>query len=172
MGPISAETAIDAPREQVFATLTDLGVRPSFCDHFMRDYRIARLPARGKGAAARFRVEPPLFGTWMETEIDEVEAPHLVSEHGRCGRLNRVSTFTAWELLEGPGAVTTVRLTFWTEPQEAIDKIRERFGAARWYRRRWQTALRRLGKVLEGEVSPHAVRAAGADRIETLPTGV
>jgi uncharacterized protein YndB with AHSA1/START domain len=167
MGPVSANVAIDAPRERVFETISDLALRPSFCDHFMTDYRIARLSSSGVGASARFRVSPRGFHTWMETVINETERPHLITEHGRCGRLNRVPTFTAWELLEGPGAVTTVQLTFWTEPTVSLDRLREHLGAHRWYRRRWSTALRRLARALEGDEPLERLEVGGADLIPT-----
>ena len=56
MRPISVTTPIDVPRERVFDLLTDLSLRPSFTDHFMTEYRLARLEPVGVGASARFRV--------------------------------------------------------------------------------------------------------------------
>lgn len=167
MGPVSAETAIDAPRERVFDLIADLSLRPLFCDHFMHDYRIARIDASGEGAAAGFRVDPPAAETWVEIAIAEAERPHLISERGRGGRNHRVPVFIAWELTESAG-VTNARVTFWTEPQQPIDRLRELLGAGRWYRRRWKMALRRLATVIEGDQPLHRVGVAGGDRVATL----
>lgn len=164
MQPISVNASIDAPRERVVETISDLAVRPAFCDHFLHDFRLARLPASGLGAAARFRVSPPGATTWMDTAIAELE-PHLIREHGRSGRSNRSAVFTAWELLEGAGAVTEVRLAFWTEPGTHADRARELLGAGRWYRRRWSRALRRLKDLLEGDSPLPRVEVAGGDRV-------
>jgi hypothetical protein len=147
--------------------IADLSARPSFCDHFMHDYRIARIEASGEGAAARFSVDPPGAETWVETVISEAERPHLIAERGRCGRNHRVPVFTAWELTEGAG-VTNVRVTFWSEPSMPIDRLRELRGAGRWYRRRWRTALRRLTRVIEGDEPVRRVEVAGGDRVATL----
>jgi hypothetical protein len=164
VGPVSVDTAIDASRERIAEAISDLAVRPAFCDHFLEDYHLARLPATGLGAAARFRVSPPLASTWMDTAVAELE-PHLIREHGRCGRSNRTPVFTAWELLEGAGGMTTVRLTFWTDPHNHADRARELLGAGRWYRRKWSRALLRLKDLLEtGEPLPR-VEVAGGDRV-------
>ncbi|MGZ5333172.1 MAG: SRPBCC family protein [Solirubrobacterales bacterium] len=171
MGPISAKTAIDAPRERVFDTLIDLSLRPAFCNHFVEQFHLARIPAKGQGAAARFRVSPPLGRTWMGTEITELEPPHLISERGRCGRSNRIPAFTAWELLEGASGVTTVQLTFWTAPANHRDRLRELVGAGRWYRRKWKLALRRLKQMVEEGGPVEHVGVGGADRIPAAAGG-
>jgi hypothetical protein len=130
----------------------------------MRDFHLARLPTSGLGAAARFRVSPPGAKTWMDTSIAELE-PHLIRESGRCGRSNRTEVFTAWELREGAGGVTTVRLTFWTDPGTHADRARELLGAGRWYRRKWSHALRRLKDLLEADGALPRVEVAGGDRV-------
>src|SRR5262245_49610878 len=162
MGPISLKMDVDAPREQVFDFICDLSVRPSWTDHFARDYRLERIQPSGKGAAARFRVDAPAGVRYLETVIAEAERPYRLVEHCRGGRLDRIPMRVVWELKEGP--VTTVQLTFWTEPTHAIDRIRER-GRTRWWRRRWTKALRRLREVIESgaEPTPRA-QVAGADR--------
>jgi uncharacterized protein YndB with AHSA1/START domain len=170
MGPITASTSVDAPRERVFEFLADLANRPAFTDHFMRDFRLELLESSGVGAAARFRVEAPLNTIWMETVIDETDPPHMISERGQGGRLDRIPMFTAWEVVRGPGAVTTVSVAFWTEPDHPLDRIRERLGAGRWYRRRWSRALQRMRTLLEAERgSTERVGTAGGNR---HPTGV
>ena len=92
MRPISVSTPIDVPRQRLFDLLTDLSLRPSFTDHFMTEYRLARLEPVGVGASARFRVREAEH--WMDTVIEEVEPPHLIREGGRGGRSNRVPVLT------------------------------------------------------------------------------
>jgi uncharacterized protein YndB with AHSA1/START domain len=162
MGPISLTTTIDAPRDRVFDLLCDLAARPAWTDHFVRDYRLERVSASGPGAAARFRVGAPGGITYMETVIAEADRPHRVLERGRGGRLDRIPIQTLWELKEGPGAVTTVILTFETEPGGIIDRARE-LGREGWWRRRWRRALRRLQELIEsGAEAPRAASVAGS----------
>ncbi|MGH2957537.1 MAG: SRPBCC family protein, partial [Solirubrobacterales bacterium] len=147
MGPVSLSIPVDASREQVFDLLVDLSARPAWIDHFASDYRLERLPSVGEGAAARFRVDAPGGIRYMETVIADAERPHLVVEHGRGGHLDRVPLRAVWELAEGAG-VTTVSLTFWSEPAALFDKLRE-LGRSRWWRRRWAKALRRMRELIE-----------------------
>jgi uncharacterized protein YndB with AHSA1/START domain len=158
VGPISLTTSIDAPRERIFDFICDLSVRPAWIDHFASDYRLERIPPRGKGAAARFRVDAPGGVRYMETVIAEVERPYRIVEHARGGRLDRIPMRIVWELREGP--TTTVTLTFWTKPELMIDSMRER-GRTRWWRRRWGKALDRLRDLIESGAEPPRVEVAG-----------
>ena len=161
MGPISLTTQVDASREEVLDFICDLSRRPAWIDHFASDYRLERLDPRGEGAAARFHVGAPGGIKYMETVIAEVERPSRVVEKGHGGHLNRTPVNTVWELTEGPGAVTTVTLTFWTEPGHHFDRVRE-LGRSRWWRRRWKRALRRLRDAIEaGGEGIEPVRVAG-----------
>ena len=110
MGPVSAEIEIDAPRERVFATLLDLAARASFTDHFLTDFHLTRIDSVGVGAGARFCVKAPLRKVWMDTAILSTEEPHKIVEEGEAGRANRIRCHTVWELKEGPGPLTTVRV--------------------------------------------------------------
>jgi uncharacterized protein YndB with AHSA1/START domain len=168
MHPVSASISIDAPRERVFEFLFDLANRPAFTDHFMHEFRLERLDSSGVGAAARFEVSPPPgMSMWMETVIEGFEPAYRIYEQGRGGRSDRIPTRTAWELTEGPGETTEVTLTHWTEPAHVIDRMRERLGAARWWRRRWSRALRRLKEVLESDLPVERVHIGGVDRVPT-----
>jgi uncharacterized protein YndB with AHSA1/START domain len=168
MGPISAETEIDVPRERVFEFISDLACRPSFTDHFLSDFHLTRLESSGVGAGARFRVEQPLRSVWMDTAVTELQAPHLIIEHGQGGRLNRVRTRTVWELTEGPGSMTTVRVADWTEPGP-VDRVLEiASGASFWQQRGWREAMRRLRDLLESEAPrPARIAVAGGNRYAT-----
>lgn len=169
---VSARISIDSPRERVFPFLAELANRPAFCDHFVSGYHLERIPSSGVGAAARFRIGPRTSRMWMETVIEELDPPHRILERGSGGRGDRIPVFTAWELLAGPGSATDVSVTFWTEPSHHIDRMRERLGARRWYRRGWSRALRRIKETLETDRTVEPVAIAGEDRIPTLPSAV
>lgn len=165
MRPVSATVTIDAPRERVYDLLSDLSARPAFTDHFMGEYRLERENPVGPGAAARFRLVDS--GAWLDTVIDEdSERPHLLREHGLGGRANRVPNFTVWELADGPGrGGCEVTVTFWTEPQGPLDKVREVIGGSRHLRRGWRRALARLRDVAESDQPVERVGIAGTDRL-------
>ena len=165
MGPVSAEIEIDAPREEAFEAIADLARRPAFTDHFLTGFHLTRIESSGVGAGARFRVALPPRRVWMDTVIVEVEAPHKIVERGRGGRNNRIPTNTVWELLQGPGTLTTVRVSHWTEPSNPIDKALEAVsGAAVLQERAWREALRRLRDLLESGAPPAArVAVAGGN---------
>jgi hypothetical protein len=165
MGPVSAAIEIDVPRERAFAELIDLGRRPSFTDHFISDLRLTRIDPSGLGAGARFRFDVLPRKLWMDSTITEVEEPQRIVEHGRGGRGNRIPSTTAWELLEGPGSLITVRVSFWTEPSHPVDRAVDALGAASlWQERGWREALRRLRDQLESEKAEGApVGVAGGN---------
>lgn len=165
MGPLSLTTSVDAPRERVFDFLCDLSIRSSWTDHFATDYRLERIPARGVGAAARFRVDAPAGVRYMETVIAEVEQPYRIVEHGRGGRLDRLPMRIVWELEEGP--TTKVTLTFWTAPASLVDRLRE-VGRSRWWRRRWGKALRRMRELIESGAAAPRTELAGGDRVPPI----
>lgn len=161
MGPISLSIQIDASRDQVFDLICDLSRRPAWIDHFAKDYHLQRLDPAGEGAAARFRVGAPGGIDYMETVIAETERPAKIVERGHGGYLDRVPVNATWELTSGPGAVTTVTLTFWTEPSHGFDRARE-LGRGGWWKRRWKRALRRLRDAIEsGGEGIEPVRVAG-----------
>lgn len=168
MGPISTEIEIDAPREQVFATLVDLAARPSFTDHFLTDFHLTRIDSVGVGAGARFRVDAPLRKVWMDTAILVVEEPFRVVEEGRGGRANRIPNHTVWELTEASGGLTAVRVAHWTEPRP-VDRGLELLSAgSRWQARGWRQALRRLRENLEADQpTSDRIAVAGGNRYAT-----
>jgi len=164
MRPVSASILIDVPRERVFDLLIDLSARPAFTDHFMSEYRLARLEPVGVGASARFRVRETEH--WMDSVIDTAERPHLVREHGRGGRVNRVPVFTVWELAEGPAPSSCeLSVTFWTEPATMFDRLHELLGTSRRFRKDWKRALRRLREIAEDGTAVERVGIGGEDAI-------
>lgn len=165
MGPVNAEIEIDAPRERVFATIADLARRPSFTDHFLTDFHLTRIESRGIGAGARFRISSPLRSVWMDTTIAELEEPHKLVERGCGGRTNRIPVTTVWELTEGTGMLTRVRVSHWTEPSNPLDRALELAAAnSVWEQRGWREALRRLRDQLENdEAAPAPLAVAGGN---------
>jgi uncharacterized protein YndB with AHSA1/START domain len=164
MGPLSAEITIDAPREHVWDLVSDLAMRPAFCDHFMQHFRLQRIESTGTGAAARFLVEARRFPIWMETVITEVDAPYMLLERGKGSRLDRMPIGTAWELVPSGGTMTDVTVTFWTEPSHPIDKLKDHAASAHWYERQFKKALKRLRDLVEADVAVEPLRVAGASR--------
>lgn len=164
MGPLSAEITIDAPRERVFAIVSDLSMRPSFCDHFQQQFRLQRIDPTGVGAAARFQLGARRFPIWIETVIAELEPPHLVLERGRGSRLDRMAIGTAWELVPNGGTMTDLTVSFWTEPTHPIDKTKDGLLGSGWHRRQWGRALKRLRELAESGTEIEPLQVAGASR--------
>jgi uncharacterized protein YndB with AHSA1/START domain len=165
VGPVSAAVEIDVPRRVAFAEICDLSRRPTFTDHFISDLHLTRVDPAGLGAGARFRFQTPPRHLWMDSTITEVIEPQRIVEHGRGGRVNRIPSTTVWELLEGPGSLITVRVSFWTEPRNPIDRAIDSIGMASvWLERGWREAMDRLRDNLEsgaGETAP--VEVAGGN---------
>ena len=159
----------DVPRERAFEAIADLAGRPAFTDHFLTDFHLTRIDSAGVGAGARFRVRSPLRSVWMDTAIAELEAPHRIVEQGRGGRANRIPTTTVWELREGPGSLTRIRVSHWTEPSHPVDRVLELLAAnSFWEQRGWREALRRLRDLLESDApAAGAVALAGGNRYAT-----
>jgi uncharacterized protein YndB with AHSA1/START domain len=164
MGPVSAEVEIDVPRPRVFAAIADLALRPAFTDHFLEGFHLTRIASTGVGAGARFRISVWPRRVWMDTTAVESDEPFRLVEHGRGGRANRIRSTTLWELTEGPGSLTRVRVSYWTEPG-AVDRALELLSFASVpYERRWREALRRLRDKLEaGELDADRVGVAGGN---------
>lgn len=169
MGPVSAEIEIDVPRPRAFEALLDLGLRPAFVDHFVSGFHLTKIESAGVGAGARFRFTCGPRAVWTDTAIVETEEPHLIREHGRGGRGNRVPSTTVWELIEGPGSLTTVRVSYWTEPSNPVDRVLELLTASSIaYERGWRRALQRLRDQLEaGELGARRLAVAGGNRHAT-----
>ena len=169
MGPMSAEIEIDVPRERAFEAIADLSLRSAFTDHFLDGFHLTRIDSRGVGAGARFRFDVRPRRVWMDTTIVEEQAPHRLVEHGRGGRENRIPSTTLWELTDGPGSLTKVRVSYWTEPSNPVDRGLELLsGASLPYERHWREAMRRLRDGLEsGGLVSSRLAVAGGNRHAT-----
>jgi hypothetical protein len=169
MGPVSASVDVDAARERAFDLVADLANRPAFTDHFISGFHLSRLASSGVGAGARFRFDVAPHAMWVDTVIERLSRPQRISERGRGGRSNRIPCATEWEFSGGPGALTTIRVVYWTRPAHPLDRAREAIGgAAFWYERNWRTALRRLRDLLEADAAEvRRVGVAGGNRYAT-----
>lgn len=162
MGPVSANATIDVPREKVFDLLMDLSARPSFTDHFMEGFNLLRIEPVGIGAGARFKL--PGAG-WVDSIIDETDVPHRLVERGHGGYLNRIPNVTEWLLSDAGPDGCEVKVTFWTEPETVIDKMKDRKTSERRLGKGLKKALERLRNVAESGVPPERIAVAGGDRL-------
>jgi uncharacterized protein YndB with AHSA1/START domain len=154
--PVTVDTHISAPREKVYDFVADLAGRPAFTDHYLEDYRLARVDPIGKGAAARFR----LRGQWAELAIKEADRPRRIVEEVRFGRRARNRAVAVYDFHSEAGT-TRVELTTISEPATLIDRLRE-VGAVGWIRRRSKVALERLRMIFEEPPDQPLARASVA----------
>jgi uncharacterized protein YndB with AHSA1/START domain len=148
MREVTVSTVISAPREDVFDFVCDLAGRPAYTDHYMRDYRLARVNPVGVGAAARFRLRAPLAKEYAELEIKQVERPRRIVEELRVGRRGRNRSLAVYDFTSESGGVTRVELTTYSEPATIFDRLKE-IGAAGWVRRKTKKSLERLRTIFE-----------------------
>ena len=164
MREVTVHTVISAPREQIFDFVSDLSRRPAFSDHYMREYRLARVNPRGVGAAARFRLGLPLAKEWADIEVKVCDRPKRIVEEGRIGRLGRSRLVAVYDFIPEAAGTTRVELTTYSEPANAIEKLKQT-GAHGRMKRRTRKALRRLRDIFETQSARDLPRAtiAGSD---------
>ena len=163
MGPVSANVTIDVPREDVFEILTDLSARPSFTDHFMEGFHLLRIEPVGVGAGARFKLRD---AGWVDSIIEEADAPHRLVERGMGGYLNRIPNVTEWLLSDAGPDGCEVQVTFWTEPETVIDKIKDRKASERRLGKGLKKALERLRNVAESDAPMERIEVADGDHLQ------
>jgi uncharacterized protein YndB with AHSA1/START domain len=148
MREVTVSITISAPREDVFDFVSDLAARPAYTDHFMDDYRLARVQPVGIGAAARFRLSRPLFKDYAELTITEADRPRRIIEEIRVGRRGRNRSVAVYDFTRESAGVTRVELTTYSEPATMVDRVRQ-IGAAGWIRRKTRKSLDRLRMIFE-----------------------
>ena len=141
-------TTISAPREDVFDFVCDLALRPTYADHYLDDYRLARVDTVGVGAAARFRLDGWLSNEYAELTITKADRPRQIIEEIRVGRRGRSRAVAVYDFERESAHVTRVRLTTYGEPATKVDRFRQ-FGAPTWMRRKTKKALDRLRMAFE-----------------------
>jgi uncharacterized protein YndB with AHSA1/START domain len=145
---VTVSTVISAPRERVFDFVADLAGRPAYTDHYLADYRLARVNTVGVGAAARFQLRAPFAKEYAELQVTEADRPRRIVEEIRVGRRGRNRSLAVYDFTpEAPG-VTRVELTTFSEPATPIDRLKE-LGAAGWVRRQSRRSLERLRMIFE-----------------------
>jgi uncharacterized protein YndB with AHSA1/START domain len=145
---VTVSTIVSAPREGVFDFVNDLAGRPAYTDHYMRDYRLARVNAVGPGAAARFQMKAPLAKQYAELTIKEADRPRRIVEELRVGRRGRNRSLAVYDFTRESANVTRVELTTFSEPATIFDRLME-IGAAGWIRRQTKKSLERLRMIFE-----------------------
>ena len=148
MREVTVSAVISAPRDEVFDLISDLSLRPSYTDHYMDDYRLARVQPVGVGAAARFKLDAPLANEYAELTIIKADRPRQIIEEIRYGRRGRNRSVAVYDLTRESGSVTRVELTTFSEPATRIDHFKE-IGAAGWLRRKTRKSLDRLRMIFE-----------------------
>jgi uncharacterized protein YndB with AHSA1/START domain len=159
MIPVTVQAFISAPREDLFDFIADLSLRPAWCDHFMKDFRLAHPDTRGKGAGARFLLEAPGFRHYVETTIVEADRPRRIVESLHGGRNGYSSGEMVWELSRQGSGLTRVEVTFAWEPVMPRERLKEMLGSRRWTRRQLKTALERLRVIFEERPEGELARA-------------
>jgi carbon monoxide dehydrogenase subunit G len=159
MRPVTVQTSIAAPRDQVFDFVSDMANRVAFMDHYLKDFRLARANSTGTGAAARYRIK----GKWAGTSIVECDRPQKIVEEGSAGRFGRTKLLVVWTFQEDGGERTRVELEARTEPGARVEALGEALGARGWLQRQSKKALERLRRIFEepaGEAPRRATVAA------------
>ncbi len=163
MGPVSEQVTIDVPREDVFAILEDLSARPAFTDHFMEGFQLLRIEPVGVGAGARFKIGD---AGWVDSIIEEADPPHRLLERGHGGYLNRIPNVTEWLLADTGPDGCELQVTFWTEPERIVDKVRDAKASERRLGKGLKKALERLRNLAESGQPPERIAVAGGDRLQ------
>ena len=164
MREVTVSKIISAPREEIFDFVCDLAGRPAYTDHFMRDYRLARVNSVGEGAAARFRIHAPFAKDYAELQISEIDRPRRILETMALGRRGRIRALAVYEFTQESPGVTRIELTTYSEPATPWDRLKE-LGAAGWVKRQTRKQLERLRMIFEEPGSAPLRRAtiAGYD---------
>src|SRR5215211_5759187 len=124
MRQVTVDVHISAPREDVFDFVADLGGRPAWTDHYLKDYRLARPNPYGLGAAARFVLRAPLAKEYAELAIVEYDRPRRIVEEARVGRRGRNRSLAVWEFEREAAGLTHVELTTYSEPASGAPATR------------------------------------------------
>src|ERR671937_378817 len=137
MREVTVDVHISAPREDVYDFIADLGGRPAWTDHYMKDYRLSRPNPYGLGAAARFVLKAPFAKEYVELAIVEYDRPRRIVVEAHVGRRGRNRSVAVYEFEQESAGLTHVELTTYSEP------------ATGWIKRNTKLALERLRLVFE-----------------------
>ncbi len=158
MRQVTVSLVISAPREEVFDFVSDLSLRPSWSDHYLAEFRLARANPVGLGAAARFKFDRGKnTSDWAEIDVTECDRPRRIVESGRVGRRGRSRFVAVYDFIPEHGG-TRVEMSTLAEPATLVDKIKQR-GGHRWIKRQTRIALERLRKIFEDPPAGELKRA-------------
>lgn len=151
MDPVTLQTTIAKPREEVFDYLADVANHAEFTDHCLVDWHLTREDSYGTGAGGRFRMKSRFDRfSYGDITLAELKPPERIVATGRAGRFNRIRTRSEWRLTEdGPGR-TTVEFTTESTPATFADrKLETLLGVRKSTTRCHRRALDRLRAILE-----------------------
>jgi uncharacterized protein YndB with AHSA1/START domain len=149
MLPVTAQASISASREELYEYIVDLALRPAWCDHYLKDFRLVNPRSRGVGAGARYLIDAPMSRLYMETTIVEAESPRRIVERAHGGRNLRTRGGVTWELTRAGAGLTRVETTYWHEAGTPREAFKQRLGMHGWLNRQTKTALDRLRVIFE-----------------------
>ena len=161
MREVTVSTVISAPREQIFDFVSDLAGRPAYTDHYLSDYRLARVKTVGVGAAARFQLRAPFAKEYAELQVTEADRPRRIVEEIKVGRLGRNRSLAVYEFMPEAGGLTEVELTLLSESATPIDSIKQ-YLARGWVKRNAAKSLERLRMIFEEPPEKPLARATVA----------
>ena len=150
MREVTVSTVISAPREDVFDFVGDLAARPAYTDHYMEDYRLARVQPvgrRGGGALQARRCRSA--NEYAELTITKADRPRQIIEELRVGRRGRNRSVARVRLHARVGARHARGADHLQRAgRRSIDRMQE-IGAAGWVRRQTKRSLERLRMIFE-----------------------
>jgi len=162
MVDVTVEGYISAPREALYDYIADLALRPAWCDHFMKDFRLAHPRSQGKGAAARYLLDAPRNAQYVETTVAEAERPRQLVEATHGGRGGRTKGEMVWELTRAESGMTRVSVSVLLDPGTPREAFKAKLGSTRWLRRQCKVAITRLRVIFEEHPEGALARATVA----------
>ena len=160
MLPVTVQASISASREELYEYMVDLALRPAWCDHFQKDYRLAHPRSKGVGAAARYKLDSALASIYLEVTIIEAESPRRIVERAHGGRNLRTKGGVSWELTRAGSGLTKVETTYWHEAGTPREAFKQRLGMHGWMNRQSKVALDRLRQIFEEDSGEPLARAS------------
>ena len=164
MIPVTLDTYIAAPREELFDFVADIAARPSWNDHFQSEFHLTR-PTRISqvGSAARYRTDPPFQRQlYSDLAIVELDRPRRIMEEGVQGRFNRGRVQIVWDFYDEGPRQTKIGFEMRAEPGNRIQQLAASFGTRGYYKRQYATALERLRIIFEERPEGELARATVA----------
>lgn len=140
---IRASRLVEAPQDEVFELLGDLGNHWRLADRFIDVVTLER-DAGGRAHGGRVRMRGPLaVRRTAATQVLAADAPRQLVGMAEVGR--RTRAFVRWKLSEREGG-TGVRLEATIDRLGWLDRLLLLLGGRRWLERRFRSVLDRLAE--------------------------